>query len=133
MADAQGSRTEPDRRVRESAATDATEQDRRCTKPVSAGGGHGYGARLGIPEVFVPAGFADTIYDATFELKEDGSDYEAVATTEPTKPASPLPFNIAFWAGPGDETRVLKVASAYEAATHHRRAPPALGPVPRNP
>ena len=101
--------------------------------PGRAGGGHGYGARLGIPEVFVPAGFADTVYDGTFELKEDGSDFEAVAATEPTKPASPLPFNIAFWAGPGDETRVLKVASAYEAATHHRRAPPALGPVPRNP
>ena len=88
---------------------------------------------LGIPEVFVPAGFADTIYEPTFELKEDGSEYEGVAGTAPTKLASPLPFNIAFWAGPGEEDAVLKVASAYEAATHHRRAPPALGPVPRNP
>jgi hypothetical protein len=101
--------------------------------PARAGGGHGYGARLGIPEVFVPAGFADTIYEPMFALKADGSEYESVAATAPTKLASPLPFNIAFWAGPGDEAVVLKVASAYEAATHHRRSPPALGPVPRNP
>jgi hypothetical protein len=40
---------------------------------------------------------------------------------------------MAFWAGPGDEVRVLKVASAYEAATHDRRPPLAFGPVPRNP
>lgn len=101
--------------------------------PGRAGGGHGYGARLGVPEVFVPAGFADTIYEPTFALKEDGSGYEAVAGTTPTKLASPLPFNIAFWSGPGEETAVLKVASAYEAATRHRRAPPALGPAPHNP
>ena len=101
--------------------------------PGRAGGGHGYGARLGIPEVFVPAGFADAIYEPTFALKADGSEYESVAATMPTKLESALPFNIAFWAGPGDESVVLKVASAYEGATHHRRPPPALGPVPRNP
>ena len=101
--------------------------------PARAGGGHGYGARLGIPEVFVPAGFATEIYEPTFVLKADGSEYESVAATAPTKLSSPLPFNIAFWAGPGDEAVVLKAASAYEAATHHRRPPPALGPVPRNP
>jgi len=101
--------------------------------PERAGGGHGYGARLGIPEVFVPAGFADAIYEPTFALKADGSGYESLAATSPTKLESPLPFNIAFWSGPGDEAIVLKVASAYEAATHHRRPPPALGPVPRNP
>ena len=101
--------------------------------PARAGGGHGYGARLGIPEVFVPAGFADTVYEPTFALKADGSEYESVTSTSPTKLESPLPFNIAFWAGPGDEAIVLKAASAYEAATHHRRPPPALGPVPRNP
>ena len=95
--------------------------------PARAGGGHGYGARLGIPEVFVPAGFADTIYEPTFALKADGTEYESVAGTTPTKLESPLPFNIAFWAGPGDEAVVLKVASAYEAATHHRRPPSGTG------
>jgi hypothetical protein len=41
-----------------------------------------------------------------------------------------LPFNIAFWAAHGEEASVLKVASAYEAATRHRRPPPGFGPVP---
>ena len=95
-----------------------------------SGAGHGYGARLGIPEVFVPAGFAAEVYDPVFKLNADGTKYESTPGTTPTKPASPLPFNIGFWAGPGDEAIVLKVASAYEAATHHRKAPPAFGPLP---
>jgi hypothetical protein len=43
----------------------------------------------------------------------------------------PLPVGISFWAGPGDEPAILKVASAYEAATRHRKAPAAFGPLPR--
>lgn len=93
------------------------------------GGGYGYGAMLGIPEVFVPAGFADTIYDLKFKLSSDGKKYEGMEGTEPTKLASALPYNIAFWAEPGQESALLKVASAYEAATHHRKPPPAFGPV----
>jgi len=95
--------------------------------------GVGQADALGIPEVFVPAGFGTSIYEPTFKLKDDGSAYEPVAATAPTPLASPLPFNIAFWSGPGEEARVLKVASAYEAATHHRRPPPSLGPVTKNP
>ncbi|WP_428384753.1 amidase family protein [Nevskia ramosa] len=95
--------------------------------------GFGYGARLGIPEVHVPAGFLDTLYEATFVLSKDGSKYESVAATKPTKLSSPLPFDIAFWAGPGEESMLFKVASAYEAATHHRKAPPAFGPLAGEP
>ncbi len=122
------------RRVRESAA------DRRCRRRSADAGeprrrrvGHGYGALLGIPEVFVPAGFADTIYEPTFKLSEDGTKYESVPGTTATKLASPLPFNIAFWAGPGEEAVVLKVASAYEAATHHRKPAPGFGPLTGEP
>ena len=60
---------------------------------------------LGIPEVFVPAGFADTSLRAKFVLSEDGTKYETVTGTEPTKLASPLPYNIAFWAGPARNRR----------------------------
>jgi hypothetical protein len=101
--------------------------------PSGGGGGgaagHGYGASLGIPEVFVPAGFADTVYEPTVKLKADGTGYETSPGTTPLKLASPLPYNIAFWAGPGDESVVLKVASAYEAATHHRKPPAGFGPL----
>ena len=65
-----------------------------------------------------------------FKLSDDGTKYESTPGTTPTKLASPLPFNIGFWAGPGDEAVVLKVASAYEAATHHRAPPAGFGPVP---
>jgi Asp-tRNA(Asn)/Glu-tRNA(Gln) amidotransferase A subunit family amidase len=104
-------------------------------QPSGGGGGgsaagHGYGARLGIPEVFVPAGFATEIYEPTFALKDDGTGYTSTPGTTPTKLAAPLPFNIGFWAGPGDEAVVLKVASAYETATHHRAPPAGFGPLP---
>jgi amidase len=91
--------------------------------------GFGYGAMLGIPEVFVPAGFATEIYEPTFKLSDDGTKYDTVAATRPTKLTGPLPFNIGFWAGPGEENSLLKVASAYEAATHHRKPPAGFGPV----
>ncbi len=47
-----------------------------------------------------------------------------------TKLPHPMPISMMFWAGPGSDSDVIKVASAYEAATHHRVPPPAFGPVP---
>ncbi|HKE92792.1 MAG TPA: hypothetical protein VKB34_00685, partial [Povalibacter sp.] len=98
------------------------------------GGGFGYGAMLGIPEVFVPAGFADSIYDLKFALSADGKSYEGKESATPTKLGGiGLPYNIGFWAEPGQEANLLKAGSAYEAATHHRRPPPAFGPVSGEP
>jgi Asp-tRNA(Asn)/Glu-tRNA(Gln) amidotransferase A subunit family amidase len=89
---------------------------------------------LGIPEVFVPAGFADSVYDAQFKLSADGKSYEGEESKTPTKLGGiGLPYNIGFWAEPGQEANLLKVASAYEAATHHRKPPPAFGPVKGEP
>jgi amidase len=42
----------------------------------------------------------------------------------------PMPIGMMFWAGPGSDPAVIKAASAYESATHHRVPPPAFGPVP---
>jgi Asp-tRNA(Asn)/Glu-tRNA(Gln) amidotransferase A subunit family amidase len=98
------------------------------------GGGFGYGAMLGTAEVFVPAGFSDTIYDRKFVLDKDGKKYQSVEGTEPTKLGGiGLPYNMGFWAGPGEEAKLLKIASAYEAATHHRKTPPGFGPVKDEP
>jgi amidase len=97
-------------------------------------GGFGYGAMLGIPEVFVPAGFADSIHDFEFTLSEDGKTYEGKESATPTKLGGiGLPYNIGFWAEPGQEATLLKVSSAYEAATRHRKPPPAFGPVKGEP
>ncbi len=38
-----------------------------------------------------------------------------------------------FWSGPGSDAAVIKAGSAYESATHHRKPPPAFGPVPARP
>lgn len=95
--------------------------------------GFGYGARLGIPEVFVPAGFATSMIEPKYALSADGTRYDTVAGTKPTALANPLPYNIAFWAAPGQEALLLKVGSAYEAATHHRKPPKDFGPLAGEP
>jgi Asp-tRNA(Asn)/Glu-tRNA(Gln) amidotransferase A subunit family amidase len=86
-------------------------------------------ANLGIPEITVPAGFNDIVYEPYYALNEARDDYVNKASAHPGRMQHPMPFGISFWSGPGEEPLVLKVAAAYEAATHHRKAPPALGPV----
>ena len=88
-------------------------------------------ANLGIPEITVPAGFNRIVYDPEYVLNEDKDDYDNVTGSRRTELDAPLPVGISFWAGPGDEPLVLRVASAYEAATKHRRPPPDFGPVGR--
>jgi amidase len=100
----------------------------------AGGPAFGYGAMLGIPEVFVPAGFAESIYDMQFKLAEDGKSYEGEEGKTATKLGGiGLPFNVGFWAEPGQEASLIKAASAYEAATRHRKPPPAFGPVKGEP
>lgn len=84
---------------------------------------------LGAPEVIVPAGFDDTVYEPQYQLSEDRKSYKLVTGTQRSRMAKAMPFSINFWAGPGDEPVVLKAASAYEAATKHRRPPSAFGPL----
>jgi Asp-tRNA(Asn)/Glu-tRNA(Gln) amidotransferase A subunit family amidase len=78
---------------------------------------------LGVPEIIVPAGFNDVTYEPQFVLSDDKKSYTAKPGTAASKMAHPMPLSIEFWAGPGDEPVTLKIASAYEAATHHRKVP----------
>jgi Asp-tRNA(Asn)/Glu-tRNA(Gln) amidotransferase A subunit family amidase len=78
---------------------------------------------LGVPEIITPAGFNDVEYPTQFVLSADKENYTAEASTTPSKLSTPLPFSIEYWAGPGDEPVMLKIASAYEAATQHRKPP----------
>ena len=90
-------------------------------------------ALLGVPEIVVPAGFNQVVYEPRFVLNTARNDYTAVTGDERALLDTPLPISMMVWAGPGDEAAVLKVASAYEAATKHRVPPPAFGPLPGEP
>jgi Asp-tRNA(Asn)/Glu-tRNA(Gln) amidotransferase A subunit family amidase len=87
---------------------------------------------LGVPEITVPAGFNAVVYEPEYVLSEDKKSYSLVTGTIRSSLPHPLPFNINFWAGPGDEPAVLRAASSYEAATSHRVPPPAFGPLEKS-
>jgi amidase len=87
-------------------------------------------ANLGIPEITVPAGFNRIVYEPRYALNAARDNYNSVANDdEKSTVTSPLPVGISFWAGPGEEPILLRVASIYEAATKHRAAPAAFGPL----
>jgi len=84
---------------------------------------------LGVPEIIVPSGYNQVVYEAKYKLSDDTKSYVSVAGTEQSMMRNALPTSLMFFGGPGDEPRLLKVASAYEAATHHRVAPEDFGPL----
>jgi hypothetical protein len=89
------------------------------------------GPNAGLTEVLIPAGYVTTVYDPVYALSDDGKRYVSKASQTPTTiPAPGLPFSLVFRAEPGKEDILLKVASAYEAASKRRIPPPAFGPLP---
>ena len=88
---------------------------------------------LGVPEIIVPAGYNQIVYEPRYVVSEDKRSYSLVTGTVGSLLPHPMPISINFWAGPGDEAMVLKVASTYEAVTKHRVPPPAFGPLPDEP
>ena len=89
------------------------------------------GPNAGLTEVLIPAGYVTTVYDPIFALSPDGTRYVSVASDTPTTIPEPgLPFSLVFRAEPGKEDILLKIASAYEAASKRRVPPPAFGPLP---
>jgi Asp-tRNA(Asn)/Glu-tRNA(Gln) amidotransferase A subunit family amidase len=90
-------------------------------------------ALFGGPEIDVPAGYTTVEYAPQYRLSEDGKRYTSVAGEVETKLPYPMPLSLMFWAGPGHDGPVIKVGSAYEAATWHRKPPPMFGPVKGEP
>jgi amidase len=86
-----------------------------------------------IPRIAVPAGATDVIYEPAYALNKDKTDFISVLPegVQQTKLKHPLPISITFFAGQGEEPLLIKVGTAYEAATHHRFAPPMFGPAAR--
>src|SRR5262245_31230877 len=89
-----------------------------------------YGPNAGLTEVLIPAGYVTTVYDPVFTLSPDGTRYVATPSSIPETIAPPgLPFSLVFRCEPGKEDTILKIASAYEAASRRRVPPPAFGPL----
>jgi hypothetical protein len=90
-----------------------------------------YGPNAGLTEVLVPAGYVTTVYDPVWALTPDRTRYVPAPSSTPTTIAPPgLPFSLVFRCEPGREDVVLRIASAYEAASRRRIPPPAFGPLP---
>src|SRR5712691_4144014 len=87
-----------------------------------------YGPNAGLTEVLIPAGYVREVYDPLFRLSPDGTRYVPTPSDTPTTIPEPgLPFSLVFRAEPGCEDVVLRIASAYEAASKRRIPPPAFG------
>ena len=79
----------------------------------------------GFPAITVPAGFTTQIWDR----ERDGN-----GGTRLIGPVQAnLPVGVDFIARPFDEPLLFRIASAFEAATRHRRPPPDFGPLPAEP
>ena len=92
------------------------------------GGGDGSGVwsflgQQGFPTITVPAGFTTEVYDRELDpaAPKDENGNPSTKLVGPT--AAKLPVGIDFLARPFAEPVLLKIASAYEAATHHREPP----------
>jgi Asp-tRNA(Asn)/Glu-tRNA(Gln) amidotransferase A subunit family amidase len=75
----------------------------------------------GFPAITVPAGFTTEIWDR--ERDADGG----TRLVGPVQ--AKLPVGVDFIARPFDEATLFRIASAFEAATRHRRPPPDFGPL----
>jgi amidase len=85
------------------------------------------------PKIDVPAGYTTTAVEPRYELSADRKTYVSVPGEVATPLPNPMPLSMMFWAGPGTDATVIRTGSAYEAATHYRKPPPAFGPVPGEP
>ena len=88
------------------------------------------GPNAGLTEVLIPAGYVTTVYDPVYSLNEDRTRYVSTPSQTPTTIPEPgLPYSLVFRVEPGKEDTLLKIASAYEAASKRRIPPPAFGPL----
>jgi amidase len=74
----------------------------------------------GFPAITVPAGFTTGVWDRA----ADGNGTKLIGPV-----AASLPVGVDFIARPFGEPLLFRIASAYEAATHHRHPPPEFGPL----
>ena len=95
-------------------------------EPLVPGAGATWGllGQHGFPTLSVPAGFTTHVYDLVRDAAAPGG------TRRIGPIPAKLPVGIMFFGRPFSEPTLLRIASAYEAATKHRIPPPDFGPVP---
>lgn len=92
-------------------------------------GYNGFTDTSGLPDIGVPAGFTQVVYDRTTR----GSS-ESLALDPPAiRREVPLPFSVQFLGNMWSEPKLLEIAAAYEAARGPRIPPPDFGPIPGEP
>jgi amidase len=79
----------------------------------------------GFPAITVPAGFTTEIWD---RVRDGNGGTQLVGPIKAN-----LPVGVDFIARPFDEAILFRIASAFEAATRHRKPPPDFGPLPGEP
>jgi amidase len=95
----------------------------------------------GFPVITVPAGFTTEVYDlvrAPDAPARPASGYveqgQGDARTQLVGPTpAVLPVGMDILGVPFSEPTLIRIAAAYEAATHHRRPPADFGPLPGEP
>jgi Asp-tRNA(Asn)/Glu-tRNA(Gln) amidotransferase A subunit family amidase len=84
----------------------------------------------GYPTIAVPAGFASQVYDRAVVRSPDGS--KRAGDFLPPE-AVELPVSMDFLGRAFSEPLLIRIAAAYEAATHHRKPPKEFGPLAGEP
>jgi len=79
----------------------------------------------GFPAITVPAGFTTEIWD---RVRDENGGTRLIGPLKAN-----LPVGVDFIARPFDEAMLFRIASAFEAATRHRKPPLDFGPVPGEP
>ena len=84
----------------------------------------------GYPAIAVPAGFASQVYDRAVVRTGDGAKRAGEFLRAK---AVELPVSMDFLGHAFGEPMLIRIAAAYEAATHHRRPPKEFGPLAGEP
>jgi len=93
-------------------------------------GYNGFTDASGLPDIGVPAGFTEVVYDRTTR----GDPSEELALNPPSvRREVKLPFSVHFLGRMWSEPTLLEIASAYERQRGPRTPPPGYGPLPGEP
>jgi Asp-tRNA(Asn)/Glu-tRNA(Gln) amidotransferase A subunit family amidase len=93
-------------------------------------GYNGFTDASGLPDIGVPAGFTQVVYDRTTR----GDPTEALALNPPSvRREAALPFSVHFLGKPWSEPMLLEIASAYERQRGPRTPPEGFGPLEDEP